>query len=139
MLSLVFVSCKNDTKIPSQAILLKKMENEIRVESTDKKAIQLFDKLIQLNAAMEKAEIRVLGFKHRELPIDKKEGSKKLLRQDHEWNNFNKQRVIYKSRLEKHLTANYPEYAKKASRKKQMDNSIPLKVQKEKAINKDLD
>lgn len=128
LLSLVFTSCKNDSKLLTQTVLIKKMERDIRTENTDLTAIQYFDKLIQLKSTIEKAEIRVLGFKYIDLPKNKMEGSKKRLRQDADWKKFNGQRHIVNSKLKKHLKTNYPEYAKVVSNKNSAENKFPLKI-----------
>lgn len=127
---LLLAACKNESNLLTQTVFLKKMEREIRYENTDQIAIQYFDKLIQLKATLEKAEVRVLGFKYIDLPNDLMEGSKKKLRQDAEWKKFNGQMVIVKSKLKKHLKANYPEYAKVVSDKNSSTKSVPLKINK---------
>jgi len=130
LVSLLLIACKNESNQMTQIVLLKKAEREIRTENTDEKAIQYFDKLIQLKTVMEKAELRVLGSKQFDLPEDKKVGSKKLLRQDKAWKEFNQQRVIYTSRLKKHLRANYPEYKNLGTKHSENENSVPIKTLK---------
>lgn len=127
----VSLGCKNDSKSISMIIQQKKFEDQIRLENTDQAAIQLYDKLDQLQAVLENVEVRVLGLLQRDIPKDQRENSKKKLRADDEWINFNKQRTIVKSKLEKHLKANYPEYKKMTSSVKR--EGKPLKVPKKAA------